>query len=62
MAREAFKLSEELGLPVILRPTTRTCHVCQDVEVTGELSADSCKTGLGLDLPVQYQIPHRHPV
>lgn len=36
MARYAFDLSEELRLPVILRPTTRTCHVCQDVEV-GEL-------------------------
>lgn len=33
MAREAFAISEQLGLPVFLRPTTRTCHVCQDVEV-----------------------------
>lgn len=31
MTREAFELSEQLGLPVIIRPTTRTCHVCQDV-------------------------------
>ncbi len=29
----AFELSEKLGLPVILRPTTRTCHVCQDVTI-----------------------------
>jgi indolepyruvate ferredoxin oxidoreductase alpha subunit len=30
----AFELSEQLKLPVIVRPTTRTCHVCQDVEVS----------------------------
>lgn len=34
MAKAAFDLSEELKLPVIVRPTTRTCHVCQDVEVS----------------------------
>ncbi|AEF94807.1 indolepyruvate ferredoxin oxidoreductase, alpha subunit [Desulfotomaculum nigrificans CO-1-SRB] len=34
MTRVAFDISEALGLPVIVRPTTRTCHVCQDVEVT----------------------------
>lgn len=45
MTKEAFRLSEELGLPVILRPTTRTCHVCQDVEVTEEISAANCKKG-----------------
>jgi len=33
MMREAFELSERVGLPVILRPTTRVCHACQDVEV-----------------------------
>ncbi|MEW6276491.1 MAG: indolepyruvate ferredoxin oxidoreductase subunit alpha [Bacillota bacterium] len=33
MAKAAFSLSEALGLPVILRPTTRVAHVCQDVEV-----------------------------
>ncbi|MBE3580738.1 MAG: indolepyruvate ferredoxin oxidoreductase subunit alpha [Thermoanaerobacteraceae bacterium] len=33
MTKYAFTLSEELGLPVILRPTTRCCHSCQDVEV-----------------------------
>lgn len=31
MTVAAFDLSEQLGLPVILRPTTRTCHACQDV-------------------------------
>lgn len=32
MTKYAFELSEKLLLPVILRPTTRTCHACQDVE------------------------------
>lgn len=33
MMREAFGLSERLQMPVILRPTTRVCHACQDVDV-----------------------------
>jgi indolepyruvate ferredoxin oxidoreductase alpha subunit len=33
MVRFAFDLSESLQLPVILRPTTRVSHVCQDVAV-----------------------------
>ncbi|MBO8138586.1 MAG: indolepyruvate ferredoxin oxidoreductase subunit alpha [Desulfotomaculum sp.] len=33
MTKAAFNISEQLGLPVILRPTTRTCHACQDVEI-----------------------------
>ncbi|HHN81078.1 MAG TPA: indolepyruvate ferredoxin oxidoreductase subunit alpha [Methanomicrobia archaeon] len=35
MTREAFALSEDVGLPVMLRPTTRSCHCRADVE-TGE--------------------------
>lgn len=31
MTIEAFKISEKYQLPVILRPTTRVCHVGQDV-------------------------------
>lgn len=31
MALEAFNISEKYRLPVILRPTTRVCHVGQDV-------------------------------
>lgn len=31
MVKAAFELSEKFALPVFLRPTTRTCHVCQDV-------------------------------
>jgi indolepyruvate ferredoxin oxidoreductase, alpha subunit len=33
MIPEAFRLSEELGLPVIFRPTTRICHSKGDVEL-----------------------------
>ncbi len=36
MTRWAFELSEKLLLPVILRPTTRTCHACQDVFLQNE--------------------------
>lgn len=27
----ALRMSEEFGLPVMLRPTTRVCHACQDI-------------------------------
>jgi len=33
MVRDAFALSEELGLPVLFRPTTRICHSKGDVEL-----------------------------
>jgi indolepyruvate ferredoxin oxidoreductase alpha subunit len=33
MIRDAFLLSEDLGLPVIFRPTTRICHSKGDVEL-----------------------------
>ncbi len=33
MVQDAFALSEELGTPVILRPTTRVCHSCASIEV-----------------------------
>jgi indolepyruvate ferredoxin oxidoreductase alpha subunit len=33
MIQEAFLLSEEFGLPVIFRPTTRICHSKGDVEL-----------------------------
>ncbi|WP_031514629.1 indolepyruvate ferredoxin oxidoreductase subunit alpha [Desulfofalx alkaliphila] len=36
MTVTAFEISEKLGMPVILRPTTRTCHVCQDVTLGDE--------------------------
>ena len=37
MTKYAFELSEKLLLPVILRPTTRTCHACQDVETADNI-------------------------
>lgn len=33
MAEYAFELSEKICLPVLLRPTTRVCHACADVEI-----------------------------
>ncbi|HUU76295.1 MAG TPA: indolepyruvate ferredoxin oxidoreductase subunit alpha [Methanoregulaceae archaeon] len=33
MVKDAFALSEEFGLPVIFRPTTRICHSKGDVEL-----------------------------
>jgi indolepyruvate ferredoxin oxidoreductase alpha subunit len=33
MIRDAFTLSEEFGLPVIFRPTTRICHSKGDIEL-----------------------------
>jgi indolepyruvate ferredoxin oxidoreductase alpha subunit len=33
MVQLAFSLSEKIGLPVILRPTTRICHACASIEV-----------------------------
>jgi indolepyruvate ferredoxin oxidoreductase alpha subunit len=33
LAGLAFELSEEFQVPVMLRPTTRVCHACQDVEL-----------------------------
>ena len=38
MMTEAFALSHELGMPVILRPTTRICHGCADVELKEDLT------------------------
>lgn len=38
MMTEAFALSHEMGMPVILRPTTRICHGCADVELKEDLT------------------------
>ncbi|MDD1670731.1 MAG: indolepyruvate ferredoxin oxidoreductase subunit alpha, partial [Methanomicrobiales archaeon] len=42
MVIDAFVLSEELGLPVIFRPTTRVCHSRSDVDI-GEPGTGSRK-------------------
>ncbi|MCX7773816.1 MAG: indolepyruvate ferredoxin oxidoreductase subunit alpha [Clostridia bacterium] len=36
MVQYAFELSEQVGLPVFLRPTTRICHACAPIEVSEE--------------------------
>lgn len=36
MVEAAFRLSEEKGVPVFLRPTTRICHACATVEIAEE--------------------------
>lgn len=36
MVQYAFDLSEQAGLPVILRPTTRICHACSSIDVSGD--------------------------
>lgn len=33
MVQYAFELSEKIGMPVILRPTTRICHACASIDV-----------------------------
>lgn len=45
MTKYAFELSEKLLLPVILRPTTRTCHACQDVELPDDIQKPQTPAG-----------------
>jgi indolepyruvate ferredoxin oxidoreductase, alpha subunit len=33
LAGVAFELSEKFSVPVMLRPTTRVCHACQDIDL-----------------------------
>jgi len=42
MTREAFSLSEEIGLPVFVRPTTRISHGCEDIAMN-EVHYDDSK-------------------
>jgi indolepyruvate ferredoxin oxidoreductase alpha subunit len=37
MTKYAFELSEQLGRPVILRPTTKVCHASATIDVTDEI-------------------------
>ncbi len=34
MVQAAFELSEQVGLPVFLRPTTRICHACSSIDIS----------------------------
>ncbi len=58
MIPAAFELSEEFGLPVIFRPTTRICHSKGDVEL-GEPAASARKGEFHKD-PKQYVVIPAH--
>jgi indolepyruvate ferredoxin oxidoreductase alpha subunit len=58
MVRDAFALSEEFGLPVIFRPTTRICHSKGDVSLN-ETVASTRKGEFKKD-PRQYVIIPAH--
>ncbi|MEN6443192.1 MAG: indolepyruvate ferredoxin oxidoreductase subunit alpha [Methanoregula sp.] len=58
MARDAFSLSEEFGLPVLFRPTTRICHSKGDVQL-GDPVAGSGKGEFHKD-PRQYVVIPAH--
>ena len=58
MMRDAFRLSEEFGLPVIFRPTTRICHSKGDVEL-GDAAASPRKGEFHKD-PKQYVVIPAH--
>jgi indolepyruvate ferredoxin oxidoreductase alpha subunit len=58
MIRDAFTLSEEIGLPVLFRPTTRICHSKGDVEL-GEPKKEGKKGEFHKD-PRQYVVIPAH--
>lgn len=58
MIRDAFALSEEIGLPVLFRPTTRICHSKGDVEL-GEPKKKKNKGEFHKD-PRQYVVIPAH--
>ena len=58
MMRDAFSLSEELGLPVIFRPTTRICHSKSDV-VLGKTESNHRKGKFVRD-PAKYVVIPAH--
>ena len=58
MLRDAFALSEEFGLPVIFRPTTRICHSKSDVAL-GEIGTEHRTAAFHRD-PRQYVVIPAH--
>lgn len=58
MMKDAFALSEKVGLPVLFRPTTRICHSKGDVDL-GEVS-DEHRTGVFEKDPKQYVVIPAH--
>ncbi|WP_342676495.1 indolepyruvate ferredoxin oxidoreductase subunit alpha [Methanofollis sp. UBA420] len=58
MMKDAFALSEQVGLPVLFRPTTRICHSKGDVDL-GEVSGEH-RTGVFEKDPKQYVVIPAH--
>jgi indolepyruvate ferredoxin oxidoreductase alpha subunit len=58
MMKDAFALSEKVGLPVLFRPTTRICHSKGDVDL-GEVSEEH-RTGVFEKDPKQYVVIPAH--
>jgi indolepyruvate ferredoxin oxidoreductase alpha subunit len=58
MIRDGFALSEEFGLPVLFRPTTRICHSKSDVEL-GDIGTEH-RTGVFTKNPAQYVVSPAH--
>lgn len=58
MVRDAFALSEEFGLPVLFRPTTRICHSKGDVELGDTIT--STRKGEFKKDPGQYVVIPAH--
>lgn len=58
MVRDAFALSEEFGLPVIFRPTTRICHSKGDVSLGSRIP--STRVGAFRKDPRQYVVIPAH--
>jgi len=58
MMLDAFALSEEVGLPVIFRPTTRICHSKGDIDL-GEVSGEH-RAGAFVKDPRQYVVIPAH--
>jgi indolepyruvate ferredoxin oxidoreductase alpha subunit len=58
MIRDAFALSEEFGLPVIFRPTTRICHSKGNVMLGPQV--DSNRKGVFKKDPRQYVVIPAH--
>ncbi|MDK2974385.1 MAG: indolepyruvate ferredoxin oxidoreductase, alpha subunit [Methanofollis sp.] len=58
MMCDAFALSEQVGLPVIFRPTTRICHSKGDIDL-GEVNGEH-RTGVFVKDPRQYVVIPAH--
>jgi indolepyruvate ferredoxin oxidoreductase alpha subunit len=48
LVAKGYELSERFGIPVMLRPTTRVCHACQDI-LPGEILPPRTEVGFRKD-------------